>query len=280
VLRLIVSLFLALGLEISVAQTATPTVEITSLVPLHADLDRLLITYRNDGLRLSALMVKPTRAARPLPVLIANHGFHPDPPHYGFVGPQRNERPGKYYGGIPTAFARRGFAVIMADYRGHNTSEGHEFTRLSNAPDLYATDVLALLKILPIIEGLLTDCVFVWGHSMGAHVSLRTILAHESIRAVSLWSLASPVKDWSAILDHTRQLPPIAIRHSIKDSVAPVTNSRHLEAHLRRRGLSHETTFADSALHFFEGELFERVIEADSRFFAEQSHATQCQNND
>jgi len=124
VLRLIVGCFLALRLEISVAQTATPTVEITALAPLYADLDRLLITYRNDGLKLSALIVKPKRAARPLPVLIANHGFHPDPPRYGFVDSQQNERPGKYYGAIPRAFARRGFAVIMADYRGHNTSEG------------------------------------------------------------------------------------------------------------------------------------------------------------
>ncbi len=33
----------------------------------------------------------------------------------------------------------------MADYRGHNTSQGYGFTQLPNAPDLYATDVLVLL---------------------------------------------------------------------------------------------------------------------------------------
>lgn len=33
----------------------------------------------------------------------------------------------------------------MADYRGHNTSQGCGFTQLPNAPDLYATDVLVLL---------------------------------------------------------------------------------------------------------------------------------------
>lgn len=278
-LRLIVGFFIALRFELSIAQTATPTAEITALTPLHTDLDRLLITYRNDGLRLSALLVKPKRAAGPLPVLIANHGFHPDPPSYGFVDSQRNERPGKYYGAIPTAFARRGFAVIMADYRGHNTSEGYEFTRLPNAPDLYATDVLALLSVLPIIDGLRTDCIFVWGHSMGAHVSLRTIVSHEGVRAASLWSLASSVKDWSAILDRTRQLPPIAIRHSINDSVSPVINSHNLEARLRSYGVNPETTFEDSALHFFEGALFERVVEADARFFAEHARTTQCEKD-
>ena len=279
-LRLIVGLFIALRFEISIAQTATPTTEITALAPLYADLDRLLITYRNDGLRLSALIVKPKHAARPLPILIANHGFHPDPPRYGFINSQLNERPGKYYGAIPTAFARRGFAVIMADYRGHNTSEGYEFTRLPNAPDLYATDVLALLSALSIIDGLRTDCIFVWGHSMGAHVSLRTIVSHEGIRAVSLWSLASSVKDWSAILDRARQLPPIVIRHSINDSVSPVINSYNLAAYLRSRRINPETTFEDSALHFFEGELFERAVEADSRFFAEYARTTQCEKHE
>ena len=168
----------------------------------------------------------------------------------------------------------------MADYRGHNTSEGYEFTRLPNAPDLYATDVLALLSALSIIDGLRTDCIFVWGHSMGAHVSLRTIVSHEGIRAVSLWSLASPVKDWSAILDRARQLPPIVIRHSINDSVSPVINSYNLAAYLRSRRINPETTFEDSALHFFEGELFERAVEADSRFFAEYARTTQCEKHE
>lgn len=275
-LRFFIGFCLIIGAQTVLAEMKAPTLEVTALAPLEADLERTLITYRNDGLRLSALMVKPKNATRPLPVLIANHGFHPDPPHYGFVDQQRNERPGKYYGAIPAAFARRGYAVIMADYRGHNTSEGTEFTRLPNAPDLYATDVLALLKILQKIDGLLTDCVVVWGHSMGAHVSLRTALVDQNIRAISLWSLASPIKDWTPILDLGRSLAPIAIRHSIDDPVAPVANSHNLETSLRSRGATVETSFENSTLHYFEGALFERTIEADTRFFAAQLRNTRC----
>ena len=275
-LRLILGFWLAIGLESVLAQSAEPTVQITALAPLQSDLDRSLITYWNDGLRLNALLVMPKNANRPLPILIANHGFHPDPPRYGFVDSQRNERPGKYYGAIPTAFARRGYAVIMADYRGHNTSEGYEFTKSPNAPDLYASDVLALLPALKNIEGLRADCVFVWGHSMGAHVSLRTIQNYDGVRAMSLWSLASPIKDWSTTLDPVRRLPPVAIRHSVGDPVAPVANSRNLESLLLSRGVDLESRFEESTLHYFEGVLFERAIEADTQFFSARARDSNC----
>ena len=278
-LRFILGFCLVISSESALAQSAESAAQITPLAPIEPDLDRSLITYRNDGLRLNALLVRPKNANRSLPILLANHGFHPDPPRYGFVDPERNERPGKYYGAIPTSFARRGYAVIMADYRGHNTSEGYDFTRLPNAPDLYATDVLALLRALKNVEGLRSDCVFVWGHSMGAHVSLRTIQTYDGVRAVSLWSLASPIKDWSMTLDPAHPLPPVAIRHSVGDPVAPVANSRNLESLLRSRGVNVDSRFENSTLHYFEGELFERTIESDTQFFSAHARDSSCSKN-
>lgn len=266
---------LSLVSAVTLAQTSATTT-VTPLPAIEADLDRFLIAYENDGLRLFALMVKPKETTGPLPVVIANHGFHPNPPRYGFVDDDRNERPGKYYGAVPTAFARLGYAVVMADYRGHNTSEGYEFTRMANAPDLYANDVRALLRLLPSFKGLRTDCMFMWGHSMGAHVSLRVMLAHPGIRAVSLWSLASPVKDWSAALDAARPSPPVALRHSIGDPVTPVENSRNLVDLLVSRGIEVESSFEKSTTHLFEGLDFEKAIQADASFFSKKSSSESC----
>jgi pimeloyl-ACP methyl ester carboxylesterase len=238
-----------------------------------------LITYRNDGLRLNALLVKPKNGESITADSACQSRLSPDPPRYGVVDPERNERPGKYYGAIPTSFARRGYAVIMADYRGHNTSEGYDFTRLPNAPDLYATDVLALLRALKNVEGLRSDCVFVWGHSMGAHVSLRTIQTYDGVRAVSLWSLASPIKDWSMTLDPAHPTAGRDPSFCRPIAVAPVANSRNLESLLRSRGVNVDSRFENSTLHYFEGELFERTIESDTQFFSAHARDSSCSKN-
>ena len=74
-------------------------------------------------------MVAVPQTDRPpsgFPVLIANHGTHPDPPRYGYTGDGVDSRPGDYYRPIPELFTAQGFLVVMPDYRGHNDSEGLE----------------------------------------------------------------------------------------------------------------------------------------------------------
>lgn len=271
-LKLALAVTLSLVSTVIVAQTSATTT-VTPLPAIEADLDRFLIAYQNDGLRLFALMVRPKKATGPLPVVIANHGFHPNPPRYGFVDDDRNERPGKYYGAVPIAFARHGYAVVMADYRGHNTSQGLEFTRMPAAPDLYASDVHALFKTLKAIEGLRRDCWYAWGHSMGAHVSLRLMLAEPEIQAVSLWSLATPLADWTGALRAAKQRPAIIVRHATADPVAPVAASRKLAESLLAEGYRTETAFEDSPLHFFEQALFDRSIDDDVRYFNQHGTA-------
>ncbi|MGI9233023.1 MAG: alpha/beta hydrolase family protein [Woeseiaceae bacterium] len=149
-----------------------------------------LYSYVSAGLKVHALVAVPLGPMPEggFPVLIANHGYHPDPPKYGITAEGRNWRPGDYYRRIPELFAAKGFLVVMPDYRGHNTSEGLEFTEGMLASRYYTADVLNLLAGLDGLKQADGDKVFIWGHSMGGEVTLRTVLATDRIKGASMWS--------------------------------------------------------------------------------------------
>ena len=149
-----------------------------------------LVSYQSAGLAVYAMVAVPVgeRPESGFPVIVANHGFHPDPPRYGVTADGVDARPGDYYRPIPELYAQRGFLVIMPDYRGHNASEGLEYTDGFLATGYYSEDVLALLAGLQDIEEADTRNVFMWGHSLGAEVSLRALLATERVRGATLWS--------------------------------------------------------------------------------------------
>ncbi|MCP5092310.1 MAG: alpha/beta fold hydrolase [Gammaproteobacteria bacterium] len=152
--------------------------------------DAFLYAYDSAGLRVYAMVAMP-HAPKPdggFPVLIANHGHHPDPPNYGITADGKDWRPGDYYRRIPELFVARKFAVVMPDYRGHNTSEGFEFTEGMLESSYYTEDVLNLMAGLDALPNIDTDMLFMWGHSMGGEVTLRALLATDRLRAASMWS--------------------------------------------------------------------------------------------
>ncbi len=149
-----------------------------------------LVSYPSSGLTVFSMVAVPMgeRPAAGFPVIVANHGFHPDPPRYGFTADGVDSRPGDYYRPIPELYAQHGFLVIMPDYRGHNASEGVEYTDGFLATGYYSEDVLALLSGLADIKEADTGNVFMWGHSLGAEVSLRALLATDRVGGAALWS--------------------------------------------------------------------------------------------
>jgi dipeptidyl aminopeptidase/acylaminoacyl peptidase len=154
-----------------------------------------LVAYRSSGLDVHALVAVPSlpRPAGGYPVLVANHGFHPDPPRYGITAAGVDSRPGDYYRPVPALYARRGYLVVMPDYRGHSVSQGTAFARGALAPAWYAEDVVALLSALRDLPEADPGRVFLWGHSMGGEITLRALLVADRIpgiviRAASLWS--------------------------------------------------------------------------------------------
>ena len=173
--------------------------------------DAHLVSYISAGLKVHALIATP-RSDKPaggFPVLVANHGHHPDPPRYGITSDGVDWRPGDYYRAIPELFASKGFLVVMPDYRGHSDSEGLEYTE-GMLESLYCTeDVLALVAALDDIADADLRNVFMWGHSMGGEVTLRALLATDVVKGASLWSSVGG-DIWDQAFYYSRYEDPLA----------------------------------------------------------------------
>ena len=170
-----------------------------------------LVSYRSSGLKVHALVAVPDseKPSRGYPVLIANHGHHPDPPNYGITADGVDSRPGDYYRDIPALFTAHGFMVVMPDYRGHSDSEGFEFTDGLLEASYYAEDVMALLSAIDDLEFADTANVFMWAHSMGSDVSMRVLVATDRIRGASLWSSVGG-EIWDQAYYYARYTEPTA----------------------------------------------------------------------
>lgn len=231
-----------------------------------------LVSYRSDGLKVHAMVAVP-KAARPqngFPVLVANHGYVPEPEKYGIGADGVNARPGDYYRPVPELYASRGFLVVVPDYRGHNSSEGYAQIKgrgKANMPtivQMYADDVIALLSYLQDIDNIDTERVFMWSHSMGGSVAIRALLATDIVKASSFWATT----DVSEFRDQLSKLGgPVILQHATADKTTPYSNSVELAAELR--SIAHPVTLRayNSDSHFFDSPLREQAAESDTAFF-------------
>ena len=176
-----------------------------------AGFNAFLFSYKSAGLTVHALVAVPDTPLPEggFPVLVANHGHHPDPPQYGITAEGKDWRPGDYYRRVPELFAAAGFMVVMPDFRGHNNSEGVEFTEGMLESSYYTEDVLNLLAGLPTLPLADPDKVFMWGHSMGGEVTLRALLATNRVRAASMWSSVGG-DIWDQAYYYSRYKDPMA----------------------------------------------------------------------
>lgn len=149
------------------------------------------VRFMADGLEQYALVLSPTGSppADGWPVLLFNHGHHPDPPQYGRIEDGVTDRPGNYYRSLPLAYAAAGFMVVVPDFRGHNDSQGLSYTAGMLEASWYARDSIAAFSAIPSLANADSTQVFAWGHSMGGEVTLKLVLAlGQRLRAASLWS--------------------------------------------------------------------------------------------
>jgi len=225
-----------------------------------------LISYRNDGLKLHAMIAMP-RSEMPLagyPVVVANHGYVPDPTKYGITAEGVDSRPGDYYRSVPELYASRGYLIVMPDYRGHNSSDGLEYVDGKESVGYYAEDVVALMSKLSDIEHADLENVFMWSHSMGGAVSMRALFATDVVKAASFWS-TMPVDDLSSNLGELAI--PIIIQHAVNDQTTAFANSERLAELLAGNGQSYTIHQYESSDHYFAGDMRELAADRDVAFF-------------
>ncbi|MEH6909391.1 MAG: alpha/beta fold hydrolase [Oceanicoccus sp.] len=243
---------------------------------------RTKVSYTVDGLKQYALLLssiaKAPAGGRPL--LLLNHGFHSDPLSYGQID-GRNARPGAYYWDYAQAYAKRGYMVVIADYRGHSDSEQQVFglaDRLLNWYSFkmhefykpaywYTRDVIGAYFAAVKLDGINPEQVYMVGHSMGGGITQRSILAlGNRINAASIWSTSKghqEVEPYWPSLD-----VPLLIQHGEGDESTDVVYSTTLAGILEFRGKEHQLVIVDTNEHLFEGKHFDDAIERDINWFS------------
>lgn len=229
---------------------------------------RQVMRFEVDGLEQYALVLWPAGSAPEggWPVLLFNHGYHPDPPLYGRNGQGNNDRPGDYYRAIPQAFVDRGMVVVTPDFRGHNASEGAHFTQREDAPLYYARDAVAAFHALTLLPGLDRSRRFMLGHSMGGLVTLAALdRVGADVAAASIWSSMAVPEGLD--FPHIGGVP-LMVQHAVDDATTAVTGAKDIANQLRQQNGVVELQLYQSADHLFTHEDFEQAVELDMKWFA------------
>ncbi len=229
-----------------------------------------LVAYEHAGLTLHAMVAVPGDESPEagFPVVIANHGYVPDPRRYGITAEGIDSRPGDYYRSVPELFTSRGFLTVIPDYRGHNSSDGFEFIDPQDDDSIafYAEDVVALMSALDDLDNADLGNVFMWSHSMGGPVSLRAMLATDRVKAAAFWS-TMPLDDLDPYLADFDV--PVVIQHELGDEATSFRNSEHFNQSLRGRGVPSLMNLRTGEDHFFTGEAREEAADRDVELFRE-----------
>ena len=143
---------------------------------------RYAISYLSNGLRISGIMSVP-HGKGSFPLLILNHGYI-DPDIYTSGRGLKREQ---------DLLARRGFAVLHSDYRGHASSDPSPNPHVFDAALEYSMDVLnAILAVREAdLDKVDADRVGMLGHSLGGGIALNVAVAHPEL--VDAFVLYAPV---------------------------------------------------------------------------------------
>lgn len=146
-------------------------------LPLGSNYTRQIVSYKSDGLKIYALLTIPYEAPPEggYPVIIFNHGYIP-PAEY-----RTTER----YIAYTDAFSRNGYVLLRPDYRGHGNSEGE--AQGGYGSNAYTIDVLNALSSIKRDPRINPEKIGMWGHSMGGHITLRSMVTVPDIKAGVIW---------------------------------------------------------------------------------------------
>lgn len=139
--------------------------------------DRYLTSYRSDDLKIYALLTVPQgeKPATGWPVVVFNHGYIP-PAEY-----RTTER----YIAYTDAFSSNGYILFRPDYRGHGDSEG--VPEGGYYSPSYTVDVLNAVASIKKRTDVDINRIGMWGHSMGGHITIRSMVVTKDIKAGVIW---------------------------------------------------------------------------------------------
>ena len=151
---------------------------------------RYIVSYQSEGNKIYAYMTVPfgEKPETGWPVIIFNHGYIP-PEIY-----RSTER----YVAYTHGFAAAEYIVFRSDYRGHGFSEGQATGGYSTPA--YTIDVLNAVGSIKKYPDADPDRIGMWGHSMGGHITLRSMVVSPDIKAGVVWG--GVVASYPDLIEH------------------------------------------------------------------------------
>ena len=177
-----------------------PGSEIVIEQPLDSGVNyqRYIASYKSEGLKIYGLLTIPNKNpstdaqgnSEGYPAIIFNHGY---------ISPSVYKTTEKYIA-YQDAFARAGYVTFKSDYRGHGNSEGNATGGYgSNDYTIDILNAVASMKregtdlALRQAQGLTSRIINpekfgMWGHSMGGHITLESMVVNSDIKAGVIWA--------------------------------------------------------------------------------------------
>lgn len=158
---------------------------------------RYLASYRSEGLKIYALLTIPNgeKPATGWPTIVFNHGYIP---------PEQYRTTEKYIS-YTDGFSKNGYILFRPDYRGHGNSEGTPSGAYGSSD--YTIDVLNAVASLKQHPDVNPNKIGMWGHSMGGHITLRSMVVSSDIKAGVIW--AGVVGSYPDLINNWRRRSPL-----------------------------------------------------------------------
>lgn len=148
------------------------------LLSSNGSYESYLTSYLSDGIRINALVTKPSgvQPTKGYPAVVFIHGYIP-PTLY---------RTQEKYVEYVDYLARNGFVVLKIDLRGHGDSEGQPGGGYYGTD--YVVDALNAYAALQSASFVNKNAVGLWGHSMAGNIIMRSIAVRPDIPAAVIWA--------------------------------------------------------------------------------------------
>lgn len=267
----------------------------------HQNYTSYLTSFNSDGLKINALLTKPTGSIpkNGFPAIVFVHGYIP-PSEYSTL-----ER----YSDYVDYLARNGFVVFKIDLRGNGTSQGQAQGAYFSSG--YVIDTLNAYSALQNSGFVNPEKIGLWGHSMAGNVVLRAMAVKKDIPAVDIWagavytyvdqreyaihdlsyrpsraitpginsrqSLYEKVGSPSANSPFWKEVAPtnylsdikgaLQINHALDDNVVDIRYSENLNMLLDKTSIPHEFYKYESGGHNISGSSFTLAMERTVDFF-------------
>ena len=139
---------------------------------------RYLASYLSEGYKIFALLTIPNgiKPENGWPVIVFNHGY---------IQPSQYRTTEKYIA-YTDGFSRNGYIVFRSDYRGHGSSEGEATGGYGS--NNYTIDILNAVASIKKFDQADPNKIGMWGHSMGGHITLRSMVVSKDIKAGVIWA--------------------------------------------------------------------------------------------